>query len=112
MFGFADQDKITYGLGYTLTLKRNSSSNDATIRGNGLDAAKVVAKDISWYIPDYVSNRNKFDSQTHDIAIFDRLSISYAVCKIGSGKYPDDGRECDYVRDKYDQPYSEIENFY
>ena len=28
LFGFADQEKITYGLGYTLTLKRNNH-NDA-----------------------------------------------------------------------------------
>ena len=27
LFGFADQEKITYGLGYTLTLKRNSSND-------------------------------------------------------------------------------------
>ena len=56
--------------------------------------------------------RNKIDSQTHDNAIFGRLPISNAVCKIGSEKYPDDGIECDYDRDKYDQAYSEIENFY
>ena len=56
--------------------------------------------------------RNKIDSQTHDNATFDRLSVSNAVCKIGSEKYPDDGIECDYDRDKYDQVYSEIENFY
>ena len=53
LFGFADQEKITYGLGYTLTLKRNSS-NDVVFRTNGVDAAKVVVKDISWYIPHYV----------------------------------------------------------
>ena len=56
--------------------------------------------------------RNKIDSQVHDNAVFDRLPISNAVCKIGSEKYPDDGIECDYNRDKYDQAYSEIENFY
>ena len=56
--------------------------------------------------------RNKIDSQVLDNAVFDRLPISNAVCKIGSEKYPDDGIECDYVRDKYDQAYSEIENFY
>ena len=32
-FGFADQEKIPYGLGYTLTLKRNNN-NDAIIRGS------------------------------------------------------------------------------
>ena len=169
LFGFADQEKITYRLGYTLTLKRNTN-NDVIIRGAGVDAAKVVVKDISWYIPYYVPNlenqqlvlnqilnkdptelyytertvfrkdvntndnwtfelgksgestptfvivgfqaRNKIDSQTHDNATFDRLSLSNAVCKIGSEKYPHDGRECDYDRDKYNQAYSEIENFY
>ena len=170
LFGFADQEKITYGLGYTLTLKRNNN-NDAILRSVGVDAAKVVIKDIGWYIPHYVPSlenqqfvmdqilnkdptelsyterinfrkdvntnsnwtfelgnsnnescptfvivgfqaRNKIDSQVHDNAVFDRLPISNAVCKIGSEKYPDDGIECDYDRDKYDQAYSEIENFY
>ena len=170
LFGFADQEKITYGLGYTLTLKRNNN-NDAILRSVGVDAAKVVIKDIGWYIQNYVPSlenqqfvmdqilnkdptelsyteriifrkdvntnsnwtfelgnsnnescptfvivgfqaRNKIDSQVHDNAVFDRLPISNAVCKIGSEKYPDDGIECDYDRDKYDQAYSEIENFY
>ena len=135
-----------------------------------MDAAKVVVKDISWYIPHYVPSlenqqlvlnqilnkdttelyytertvfrkdvntnnnwtfelgtsgistptfvfvgfqaRNKIDLQTHDNATFDRLSVSNAVCKIGSEKYPDDGIECDYDREKNDQAYIEIENFY
>ena len=169
IFGFADQEKITYGLGYTLTLKRNKN-NDPIIRDNGVDAAKIVRKDISWYIPHYTPSmesqqlvmdqildkdpteifytertvfrkdvntnnnwtfelgnsgestpsfiivgfqaRNKIDSQTHNNATFHRLPVSNAVCKIGSEKYPDDGIECDYDRDKYDQAYSEIENFY
>ena len=169
LFGFADQEKITYGLGYTLTLKRNTN-NDAILRSVGVDAAKVVIKDIGWYIPHYVPSienqqlvmdqilnkdptelsyternifrkdvntnsnwtfelgssgescptfvivgfqaRNKIDSQVHDNAVFDRLPFSNAVCKIGLEKYPDDGIECDYDRDKYDQAYSEIENFY
>ena len=174
LFGFADQEKITYGLGYTLTLKWNTN-NDAILRSVGVDAAKVVIKDIGWYIPHYVPSlenqqlvmnqilnkdptelfyteriifrkdvntnsnwtfelvgnaggnsgescptfvivgfqaRNKIDSQVHDNAVFDRLPISNAVCKIGSEKYPDDGIECDYDRDKYDQANSEIENFY
>ena len=32
IFGFADQEKITYGLGYTLTLKRNNN-NDTHYKG-------------------------------------------------------------------------------
>ena len=56
--------------------------------------------------------RNKIDSQTHDNAIFDRLPISDAVCKVGSEKYPVDGIECDYDRDNYREAYQEVENFY
>ena len=52
IFGFADQEKITYGMGYTLTLKRNNN-NDPIIRDNGVDAAKINIKDISWHIPHY-----------------------------------------------------------
>lgn len=52
LFGFADQEKVTYGLGYTLTLKRNNN-NDVIIRDNGVQNAKVVIKDIGWYIPHY-----------------------------------------------------------
>ena len=169
IFGFADQEKITYGLGYTLTLKRNNN-NDPIIKDNGVDPAKINIKDISWFIPHYVPSlenqqlvmdqildkdptelfytervvfrkdvnannnwtfelsnsgeltpsfvivgfqaRNKIDSQTHNNVIFDRLPISSGVCKIGSQKYPDDGIKCDYDRDKYDQAYHEIENFY
>ena len=33
-------------------------------------------------------SRNIIDSQTHDNATFDRLSISDAVCKIGSENIP------------------------
>ena len=160
LFGFADQEKITYGLGYTLTLKRNNN-NDAILRVAGTDAAKISVKDIGWYILHYTPSlenqqlvmdqllnkdptelyytersvfrkdvntnnnwtfelgnsgsesptfiivgfqaRNKIDSQTHDNSVFDRLPISSAVCKIGSEKYPNDGIECDYDRDKYDQ---------
>ena len=52
LFGFADQEKITYGLGYCLTLKRNNN-NDPIIRTAATDAAKVVIKDVCWYIPHY-----------------------------------------------------------
>ena len=46
LFGFADQEKITYGMCYTLTLKR-SNSNDVVFRTAAMDVAKVVVKDIS-----------------------------------------------------------------
>ena len=49
IFGFADQDKILYGLGFNLTLKRNNNNNvihRIAARANG----KVVIKDIAWYV--------------------------------------------------------------
>ena len=52
LFGFADQEKVTYGLGYTLTSKRNNN-NDPIKRGNGVDTAKIVITDIGWHIPHY-----------------------------------------------------------
>ena len=52
LFGFADQEKVTYGIGYTLTLKRNNN-NDPIIRTAAVDAAKIVIKVIGWYIPNY-----------------------------------------------------------
>ena len=52
LFGFADQEKITYGLGYNLSLKRNNN-NDAIIRTATADEAKIDIKDIGWYIPHY-----------------------------------------------------------
>ena len=61
---------------------------------------------------DFKLEIKEIHKHTHDDATFDRLSVSFAVCKIGSEKYPDDGIEYDYDRDKYDQAYREIENFF
>ena len=49
LFGFADQEKVTYGLDYTLTLERNKN-NDPIVHTARVDAAKFVIKDIAWYI--------------------------------------------------------------
>ena len=50
LFGFADKEKLIYGLGYSLTLKRNDN-NDPIIRDNDVDAAKIDIREIAWYIP-------------------------------------------------------------
>ena len=55
IFGFADHDKITYGLGYNLTLKRNSN-NDVIHRANDVANAKIIIKDIAWYVEKYTPN--------------------------------------------------------
>ena len=77
LFGFADQEKIIYGLGYTLTLKRNSS-NQVVFRTNGVDAAKVVVKDISWYIPHYVPSLENQQLVLNQILNKDPTELSYA----------------------------------
>ena len=55
IFGFADQDKITYGLGYNLTLKRNHKDN-VIHRANAVANGKVVNKDIACYVEKYTPN--------------------------------------------------------
>ena len=55
IFGFADQEKITYGLGYNLTLKRNSN-NDVVHRIAARANAKIVIKDIAWYVEKFTPN--------------------------------------------------------
>ena len=76
LFGFADQEKITYGLGYTLTLKRNNII-DAIIRGAAVDAAKVVVKDISWYFPHYVPSLENQQLVLNQILNEDPTELSF-----------------------------------
>ena len=53
VFGFAEfQEKATYGLGYKLTLTRNSEKavlNEA----NAINNAKIKINAIEWYVPHY-----------------------------------------------------------
>ena len=76
LFGFADQDKITYGLGYTLTLERNNI-NDVVFRTAGVDIAEVDVKDISWYIPHYVPNLENQQLVLNQILNKDPTELSY-----------------------------------
>ena len=51
-FWFVYQEKVTYGLSNTLTLKCNNNNNPI-LRNNGVDDAKIVMKHIGWYIPHF-----------------------------------------------------------
>ena len=91
----------------------NTNNNWTFELGNsGGGASREAAQSAPTFVIVGFQARNKIDSQTHDNAVFDRLPVSNAVCKIGSEKQPDDGIECDYDRANYDQAYSEIGNFY
>ena len=52
-FGFAEyQEKGKYGLGYKLTLTRNSD-NAVLNKGNAINNAKIKINAIEWYVPHY-----------------------------------------------------------
>ena len=53
VFGFAEyQEKCTYGLGYKLSLTRNSD-NSVLNKGNAINNAKIKINAIEWYVPHY-----------------------------------------------------------
>ena len=53
VFGFAEhQEKATYGLGYKLTLTRNSD-NAVLNKGNAINNGKIKINAIEWYVPHY-----------------------------------------------------------
>ena len=53
VFGFAEyQEKATYGLGYKLTMTRNSD-NAVLNKGNAINNAKIKINAIEWYVPHY-----------------------------------------------------------
>ena len=52
-FGFAEyQEKATYGLGYKLTITRNSD-NAVLNKGNAINNAKIKINALEWYVPHY-----------------------------------------------------------
>ena len=53
VFGFAEyQEKGTYGLGYKLTLTRNTD-NAVLNKANGVNNGKIKINAIEWYVPHY-----------------------------------------------------------
>ena len=56
IFGFADQNKITYRLGYNLILKRDKNDK-FVVRENLITAGKDVINDLSWFVDTYIKSR-------------------------------------------------------
>ena len=53
VFGFAEyQEKATYGLGYKLTMTRNSD-NAVLNKANATNNSKIKINAIEWYVPHY-----------------------------------------------------------
>ena len=65
-------------MGYTLTLKRNNN-DDLLIRDNGVDTAKIVIKDIGWYIPHLVPSLE--NQQLVMDQILDKIQLNFFIPK-------------------------------
>ena len=53
IFGFAEhQEKAAYGLGYKLTLTRNTD-NAVLNKGNNINNAEIINNSIEWWVPQY-----------------------------------------------------------
>ena len=67
IFGFAEhQAKVTYGLGYKITLTGNTDNavlNKATATNN----AKVKISSLDWYVPQYSPNLEEYNKLLHQI---------------------------------------------
>ena len=50
IFGFAEIDKATFGLGYKLTSTRNSD-NVVLKKANAINNAKIKINSMEWYVP-------------------------------------------------------------
>ena len=60
IFGFAEhQEKGTYGLGYKLTLTRNSD-NAVLNKDNAVNNAKIKINGLEWYIPHYTASLDEY----------------------------------------------------
>ena len=76
IFGFAEQQqKATYGLGYKLTLPRNSD-NAVLNKDDAINDAKIKITSIEWLVPHYTpsldqqsiimkQNNNKVPAELH-----------------------------------------------
>ena len=51
MFGFAEYDKVIYGIKHSLSLVRESNDNMAIYRADGVQDGKINLKNITWKVP-------------------------------------------------------------
>ena len=82
VIGFAEwQEKATYGLGYKLTLTKNSD-NAVLNKENAIAIGKVKINAIEWYVPHYtpsITQQNILMNQNVKKTI-QRITISREIC--------------------------------
>ena len=67
VFGFAEhQEKGTYGLGYKLTLTRNSD-NAVLNKDNAVANGRVKINSLDWYVPHYSPNLEEYNKLMNQI---------------------------------------------
>ena len=67
IFGFAEhQEKGTYGLGYKLTLTRNTD-NAVLNKAAATNNAKYKINGLDWYVPHYSPNLEEYNKLMHQI---------------------------------------------
>ena len=67
IFAFAEhQEKGTYGLGYILTLTRNTD-NAVLSKAAATNNAKVKINSLDWYVPHYSPNLEEYNKLMHQI---------------------------------------------
>ena len=77
VFGFAEyQEKATYGLGYKLTLTRNTD-NAVLKRGNAINNGKVKIIAIEWYVPHYTPSMQQQSTLSKEILNKTPTQIKY-----------------------------------
>ena len=77
VFGCAEyQEKATYGLGYKLTLTRNSD-NAVLNKGNATNNAKIKINAIEWYVPHYTPSMQQQSTLSKQITNKTPTQIQY-----------------------------------
>ena len=67
IFGFAEhQEKGTYGLGFKLTLTRNTD-NAVLIKDNTVVVGRVKINSLDWYVPHYSPNLEEYNKLMNQI---------------------------------------------
>ena len=67
IFGFAEhQEKGTYGLGYKLTLTRNTD-NTVLNKDNAVVVGRVKINSLDWYVPHYSPNLEEYNKLMNQI---------------------------------------------
>ena len=124
LFGFViDLEKIIYGLGFKLILKRNN--NDRALFRVNADAdavandANIDIREISWCVPSIdPSNDNRIIVQKGLIkknnvhfSYYDIMNVTECYCKIGSEFYPEDRMNINYGTNNYNEAFKEFVSF-